>query len=144
MQIQDAAKALEISPRTLRHYEAKGLLTPGRDGNGYRSYAPADLRRAARIRDMIATGYSTREIRALAPCLDDANAGACHDAVAGLLHKLQQIEKLMAELSKKRQAVMDELDSLAASLGQNNQASEPVHERLQTPVSFSDRLSGRG
>lgn len=144
MLIQDAAKALQVSPRTLRHYEARGLLTPGRDDNGYRNYTLADRRRAARIRDMIATGHSTREIKAIAPCLDDANAGACHDAVAGLQHKLQQIEKLMAELSKKRQAVMDELDSLAASLGQDNQASEPVHEHLQTSVSFSDRLPGGG
>lgn len=144
MLIQDAAKALQVSPRTLRHYEGKGLLHPGRDANGYRRYTPADIRRAARIRDLIATGYSTREIVAIAPCLDDANAGACHDAVAGLAHKLQQIDRLMAGLSKTRQAVIEQLDSLKASLGDENQASEPVHERLQASVSLPRRLSRGG
>jgi len=144
MQIQDAATALQVTPRTLRHYEAKGLLAPERDGNGYRSYTAADLRRAERIRDMIATGYSTREIMAIAPCLDDANAGPCHGAVTGLEHKLHQIDRLIGELSQKRRAVVERLASLNASLGDNNQASEPVHDDHKTSVSFSDRVSGWG
>ena len=143
MQIHEAAFALKVTPRTLRHYETKGLITPTRDANGYRNYGPTDLRRAAQIRDMIATGYSTREIGAIAPCLDDANAGACHDAVIGLEHKLQQIDRLMGELSKKRQAVIAELDSLKTSLGDNNQASERINETHQAAISLPYRVPGR-
>ncbi|WP_048645090.1 MerR family transcriptional regulator [Nitratireductor soli] len=141
MQIQDAATTLRVSPRTLRHYEAVGLLSPNRDGNGYRVYAPADLRRAERIRDMIATGYSTREILAIAPCLDDANAGPCHGAVSGLKHKLEQIDRLIGDLAQKREAVVERLASLEASLADESQASD-LHEDHPTAVSVSHRLPG--
>jgi MerR family copper efflux transcriptional regulator len=88
MRIKEAAETLGISERALRHYELQGLLAPGRDANGYRRYGPSDLRRAERIRDMIATGFSTREIRAMAPCLDDDGAGPSEGGLAGLEHKL--------------------------------------------------------
>ncbi|WP_421925078.1 MerR family transcriptional regulator [Neoaquamicrobium sediminum] len=142
MRIQEAAATLRVSPRALRHYEAAGLLRPGRDGNGYRSYTPADVRRAERIRDMIATGYSTREIMTIAPCLEDANAGPCHGAVSGLEHKLQQIDRLIGELSGKRHAVIERLSSLKASLGdESNQASEAIHDSHQIPDPLSPRVS---
>ncbi|WP_093805131.1 MerR family transcriptional regulator [Stappia sp. ES.058] len=60
MQIKEAATSLKLSARILRHYEQVGLLKPSRDANGYRRYSPGDLRKAGRIRDMIATGFSTR------------------------------------------------------------------------------------
>ncbi|WP_274423103.1 MerR family transcriptional regulator [Chelativorans sp. YIM 93263] len=47
MHINEAAKELGISARTLRHYEVQGLLHPARDQNRYRRYAAADLRRAS-------------------------------------------------------------------------------------------------
>lgn len=144
MRIQDAARELQVTSRTLRHYEAAGLLTPGRDGNGYRSFTAADLRRAERIRDLIATGYSTREIRAIAPCLDDANAGPCFGAVSGLKHKLAQIDRLVGELLRKREVVLERLTSLEASLGDNNQESVSVHDNHQTTVSLSHRVPRGG
>jgi len=143
MRIRGAATELRVTARTLRHYEATGLLSPGRDGNGYRTYTSADLRRAERIRDMIATGYSTREILAIAPCLDDANAGPCHGAVSGLEHKLEQIDRLIGDLSQKRRAVVERLDSLKASLGDDNQASDPVHEFHSPSIALSDRVPRR-
>jgi DNA-binding transcriptional MerR regulator len=142
MRIQDAAIALQVTPRALRHYEAAGLLSPGRNANGYRTYAPADLRRAERIRDMIATGYSTREILAIAPCLDDANAGPCDGAVSGLEHKLEQIDRLIGDLSRKRDAVVERLASLRASLGDHSQASDPIHDCASTSRPVSRRLPG--
>ena len=69
---------------------------------------------------MIATGYSTREIMTIAPCLEDANAGPCHGAVSGLEHKLQQIDRLIGELSGKRHAVIERLSSLKASERSNS------------------------
>ncbi len=57
MQIKEAAERLGITERMLRHYEKSGLMEARRSENGYRSYSAADLRRAARIRDFIATGF---------------------------------------------------------------------------------------
>ena len=65
MQAKEAAERLGITQRMLRHYEKAGLMDVGRTLNGYRHYSEADLRRAARIRDFIETGFSTREIHAM-------------------------------------------------------------------------------
>ena len=47
MRIQEAAHHLGVSARTLRHYEAAGLIVPRRNSNGYRSYAALEIERAA-------------------------------------------------------------------------------------------------
>jgi len=77
MQIKEAAERLGIAQRMLRHYENSGLMDARRSDNGYRSYSEADLRCAGRIRDLIATGFSTREVRAMTACLSDEGAGPC-------------------------------------------------------------------
>lgn len=46
MLVHEAAKALGITPRTLRFYEEKGLISPLKeDDNGYRNYSEEDLYR---------------------------------------------------------------------------------------------------
>ena len=102
MQIKEAAKRLGITERMLRHYEKAGLMDAGRSENGYRSYSEADLRRAGRIRDLIATGFSTREVRAMAACLSDEGAGPCEGGIPQLLEKLEHIERLRDELAAQR------------------------------------------
>lgn len=100
----------------LRHYEREGLLDVARTTNGYRSFSEADLRRAGRIRDFIATGFSTREIRAMSDCLSDEGSGPCADGIEKLTEKLAQIDQINAELNKKRDAVLDRLHALRKSL----------------------------
>ncbi|WP_210275260.1 MerR family transcriptional regulator [Martelella soudanensis] len=109
MQIKEAAERLGITERMLRHYERSGLIATRRLENGYRSYSEADLRRAGRIRDFIATGFSTREVQAMAACLSDDGAGPCAGGVAQLLTKLEHIDRLQAELETKRAAVLERL-----------------------------------
>ena len=116
MQAKEAADRLGITQRMLRHYEKEGLLEVGRAVNGYRSYSEADLRRARRIHDFIATGFSTREIRAMSACLSDEGAGPCAGGIEKLTEKLAHIDRLRAELDGKRRAVLDRLASLRNSL----------------------------
>jgi MerR family transcriptional regulator, copper efflux regulator len=96
MQIKEAAERLRISERMLRHYEKAGLMDARRPQNGYRSYSEADLRRAGRIRDLIATGFSTREVRGMVACLSDEGAGSCEGGIPQLLEKLEHIDRLPA------------------------------------------------
>ncbi|NPD32747.1 MerR family transcriptional regulator [Eggerthellaceae bacterium zg-997] len=56
MTVGQVAELAGISTRTLRHYEDAGLLTPARARNGYRVYAPADVRRLSQIMAMRACG----------------------------------------------------------------------------------------
>ncbi|WP_282095684.1 MerR family transcriptional regulator [Epibacterium ulvae] len=116
MQAKEAADRLGITQRMLRHYEKEGLLSVGRTLNGYRCYSESDLRRAGRIRDFIATGFSTREIRAMSACLSDDGSGPCEGGVKKLTEKLEHIDRLKAELDEKRDAVLNRLDSLKKGL----------------------------
>ncbi|MFS2318158.1 MerR family transcriptional regulator [Maricaulis sp. D1M11] len=116
MQAKEAADRLGITQRMLRHYEKEGLLEVGRALNGYRSYSEADLRRAGRIRDFIATGFSTREIRAMSACLSDEGTGPCIEGIEKLTQKLEHIERLRAELDEKRSAVLAKLANLNEGL----------------------------
>ncbi|WP_298256449.1 MerR family transcriptional regulator [uncultured Litoreibacter sp.] len=116
MQAKEAAEKLQITQRMLRHYEKEGLMAVGRTLNGYRSYSAADLRRAGRIRDFIATGFSTREIRAMSACLSDEGSGPCEGGVEKLREKLEHIDRLRAELDDKRNVVIDKLAALQNGL----------------------------
>lgn len=116
MQAKEAAERLGITQRMLRHYEKTGLLAVRRSENGYRTYSEADLRRAGRIRDFIATGFSTREIRAMSACLSDERAGPCEGGIAKLTEKLEHIDRLRADLDARRHAVLDRLSVLKAEL----------------------------
>ena len=120
MEAKEAAGRLGITQRMLRHYEQEGLLDVSRTLNGYRSYSDADLRRASRIRDFIATGFSTREIRAMSACLSDEGAGPCKGGTVKLIEKLEQIDRLRAELDEKRSAVVERLATLRNGLSEQS------------------------
>ena len=116
MQAKEAAARLGITQRMLRHYEKQGLMRVGRALNSYRHYGEADLRRAERIRDFIAIGFSTREIRAMSACLSDEGSGPCEGGIGKLTDKLEHIERLRADLDMRREAVLDRLASLMERL----------------------------
>lgn len=68
MLIGELARRMSVSTRLLRYYEEQGLLQPQRDSLGYRSYADDAPDRVRHIRDMLAAGLSTEDIRGLLPC----------------------------------------------------------------------------
>ncbi|HKS92060.1 MAG TPA: MerR family transcriptional regulator [Tepidiformaceae bacterium] len=67
LQIGEAAERSQLTQRTLRYYEEKGLLNPPtRMEGGFRLYSPEDMERIARIRqfkDLL--GVSLAEIKEL-------------------------------------------------------------------------------
>ena len=105
MRIQEAARHLGVSARALRHYEAAGLIAPRRTSNGYRSYAAPEIERAAWVRDLIASGFSTRELRNLLTALEDGKRSARVSCSAVMQDKLDQIDRAIAALRKRRRAL---------------------------------------
>nr|MEC9418898.1 MerR family transcriptional regulator [Pseudomonadota bacterium] len=134
MQIKEAAERLGITERMLRHYEKSGLMEARRSENGYRSYSAADLRRAARIRDFIATGFSTREVRAMAACLSDEGSGPCEGGIPQLLKKLEHIDRLGADLEAKREAILDRLAVLEEALSVSADEKGGAGSGMNAPV----------
>src|SRR5437868_12402502 len=105
MRIQEAAHQLGVSARALRHYEAAGLIVPRRNSNGYRSYSASEIERAAWVKDLIAAGFSTRELRNLLTALEDGRRGARVNCSAVMQEKLDQIDRAIAVLRKRRRAL---------------------------------------
>src|SRR5258708_31471527 len=56
--ISVASELSGIDPQTLRLYERRGLLTPGRTDGGTRRYSDDDLDRLARISALVAQGIN--------------------------------------------------------------------------------------
>lgn len=64
LRIGEVAELLGITPKTIRHYHAIGLLAePPRYDNGYRLYTPTDLRRLQTIRRLQRYGLTLRQIQ---------------------------------------------------------------------------------
>ncbi|AKS45954.1 DNA-binding transcriptional regulator, MerR family [Octadecabacter temperatus] len=126
MQAKEASERLGITQRMLRHYEKQGLMSVGRTLNGYRRYNESDLRRAGRIRDFIATGFSTREIRAMSACLSDDGSGPCEGGIEKMLEKLEHIERLRADLDDRRTAVLERLAVLKNGISSSDESVETM------------------
>ncbi|WP_406210774.1 MerR family transcriptional regulator [Kitasatospora sp. NBC_01560] len=71
MRIGDAAAAAGTTPRALRFYEQRGLLTPPvRTAAGQREYGPAEVARVRAIRELLALGLTVEDVRSRAHRLD--------------------------------------------------------------------------
>lgn len=122
LQIGEAAERANLTQRTLRYYEEKGLLAPPtRMEGGFRLYSPEDMERIERIRQLKELlGFSLAEIKEMLEAEDvrlQIRAGWRSDADAAekaekirrarevTLHQIQLIDQKMAKMS----AMRDEL-----------------------------------
>lgn len=73
MSISELAVAIGVRPSTLRHWDAEGLVVPGRaDSRGTRRYAPDAVRDARIVHQLRQAGYRIAALRALMPQLRGA------------------------------------------------------------------------
>jgi MerR family transcriptional regulator, heat shock protein HspR len=61
--ISVAADLAGVHPQTLRIYERKGLVDPGRTTGGSRRYSEVDIERVRRIQDLTAAGLNLAGVR---------------------------------------------------------------------------------
>ncbi len=111
--ITDLAREFGVTARTLRFYEAEGLLSPSRKGAS-RTYSRADRARLAWVLRGRAVGFSLADIREL---LDLYTPGA--DNRAQLEAVLAKTEQRLAALRAQRAAIdltVTELEQFAATL----------------------------
>jgi MerR family transcriptional regulator, copper efflux regulator len=110
MNIGEAAHASGVSAKTIRYYEAAGLIaTAGRTGGGYRVYTQADvhvLRFIRRARDL---GFSIDRIRRLLDLWQDRSR-ASRDVKRLALDHIADIAAKIAAMSTVRAAVQELAD----------------------------------
>jgi DNA-binding transcriptional MerR regulator len=126
MRVGEAAKALGVTPKTLRFYEAKGILpSPRRNGAGYRMYAPEDLERARLVLRLKAMGLQLDEAREVLACAEEACCGGTGPRLEETLHsKLAEIEDRIRELTALRTHLREALSSLRSAVERNRSATE--------------------
>lgn len=115
MRIGEIAKRTQASARSIGHYDNQGLLDVTRAENGYREFSPLNITRVSRIQKLLQLGFTTEEIRALAPCLDQAS-----DEEQFCTHLLDLYEQKLAELNQRimeLQTVRQHLTEQVTQLG---------------------------
>ena len=118
MLIGELAERAATTPRTLRYYEAHGLVRADRSANGYRVYDEAELRVVREIRALLAVGLGVEDIRPFVACLRAGNdsGGVCPDSVAVLRRKLAEVDACVAEFGAVRTALQAQLDQALACM----------------------------
>lgn len=111
MLIGELADRAGTSTRTLRYYEAHGLVRPQRSGNGYRVYDEAELRVVREIRTLLAVGFGLDDIRPFVACLRAGNSSGdvCPDSVAVLRRKLAEVDACLDRMTAVRQQLHQQL-----------------------------------
>lgn len=123
LQIGDAASLTQLTQRTLRFYEERGLLRPPeRMHGGFRLYSPADIERIERTKQLKQLlGFSLAEIAEMLDAEElAAGPGAGHPASGGegcrsgtapaaLRRQLDLIDQKMAGMARLREQIADRL-----------------------------------
>ncbi|WP_433088732.1 MerR family transcriptional regulator [Dactylosporangium sp. CA-052675] len=109
MRIGELSQRTGVSPRSLRYYEAQGLLTSSRSEAGQRHYADAEVQRVSLIRQLFDAGLSSRVIATVLPCVETpSEPGVAELAFATMTSVRDRIDADIAHLIETRDA-LDEL-----------------------------------
>jgi DNA-binding transcriptional MerR regulator len=113
MRIGEMAKIFDVTLRTLRFYEDKGLLNPKREGST-RLYTRRDRARLKLILLGRKIGFSLRDVKQMIDLYDPSGSNAKQ-----LRLTLDKSEKQMVRLQKQRQSLdeaMTELDGMISAV----------------------------
>ncbi|MBX9394343.1 MerR family transcriptional regulator [Streptomyces sp. TRM72054] len=104
MRIGELAERAGTTTRTLRYYEARGLLPARRDANGYRDYDERDLKLLRQIRTLQDFGFDLEETRPFVECLRAGHpeGDSCPASLAVYRRKLDELDALIGELQAVR------------------------------------------
>ncbi|MEU9172697.1 MerR family transcriptional regulator [Streptomyces sp. NPDC048420] len=100
MRIGELAARAGTTTRTLRYYEARGLLHGRRAENGYRSYDESDLKLLRQIRTLQDFGFDLEETRPFVECLRSGHpeGDTCPASIDVYRRKLDELDSLIGEL----------------------------------------------
>ena len=135
------ARAVGLSPDTLRHYERRGLLpSPRRTSSGYQRYPASTVQRVELIQRALAIGFSLDDVRQVLAERDRGGA-PCRQVLGLVKSRLAALEERLKELTDLRGELVALIGDWEGRLTSTNPA-QPARllERLdQRPVVESAR-----
>ncbi|MFM0229332.1 MerR family transcriptional regulator [Paraburkholderia sediminicola] len=126
--VRDAAERLGVTPRTLKYYEERGLVSPGRSEGRYRLYDEEDLQRFGRILRLRSLGFSLHGItEMLKRPLEAVDGGHrySHDS-------LQQIRDALAQQ-------VDALDTRIEAMRRELKEAQKLRTELTPDLDYLER-----
>lgn len=110
LSIGQLATATGVSVRSLRHYEAQGLLVAGRGTNGYRHFPISAVAQVRQLQRLLGAGFSLAEIRGFPDCMRlIEGAQACPETSAAQRERLESLERQIGELESRRARLLQML-----------------------------------
>ena len=107
LKIGEFSQMMQVTVKTLRHYEQKGLLLPDEvdEWTGYRYYSLDQMQKLQSTRDLQRLGFSLDEIKDL---YDDVSHTP---SVRQLTEKIKETEQQLKQLIARRNRLLDWRDS---------------------------------
>jgi len=94
MTIKEVEQLLEVPRATVRFYEKEGLVTPTREGNGYRDYSDEDIEKLKKIIILRKIGISVEGISDLFDGVKSMNE-ALDDNIENLQKQMEEVKGAM-------------------------------------------------
>ena len=136
--IRQLCVEFKVTPRALRFYEDKGLLSPARDGMN-RVYHNRDRARLQLILRGKRVGFSLAEIRDILELYDEKDGGA-----AQMASSIKRFRKRIVELRSQRDDIDGAIETLEAGcMRMEKQLSELRPDLLPQAADYESALKGR-
>ena len=120
LKIGEFSRLMQVTVKTLRHYEQKELLIPNEvdEWTGYRYYSIDQMQKLNSIRQLQQLGFTLEEIKDL---YDD---GSHVPSVKQLTEKIEETERQLQRLMSRRNQLLEWMDSQKKN--QDNGRNEKV------------------
>ncbi|MGH9110586.1 MAG: MerR family transcriptional regulator [Acidimicrobiales bacterium] len=129
-QIGEVAEAVELSLRTIRHYEEVGLVPPsGRSAGGFRLYTDDDIERLRLVKQMKPLDFTLEEIRELLELRGRLGAGANDQEQVGLVERLELFAAAAERRCETLREQLDAAQAMARTLRREVQRQRPAVRR---------------
>lgn len=106
MKISELSEKTGASVRSIRHYEAKGLVESRRLENGYRDFDESAVERIQTIQLYLGLGLNTDQIADIVSCQGHSNQkpeGLCEELLTTYEEKLEEINRQIDTLTTVKQ-----------------------------------------
>ncbi|CDQ19250.1 DNA-binding transcriptional regulator, MerR family [Halobacillus karajensis] len=107
LSIQKVAEKFEVTQRTIRYYEERGLIKPSRNSGGHRSFSPKDVTRLGLVFRGKKYGFQLDEIKEMIHLFDQDPSGVRqlertldygHEKLREVDDRIHELQELRAEM----------------------------------------------